>query len=63
MCVRIEEDWEVMNPLHLCMWSISFGILGAANWSYQWFNPNGTLTEREVAEFFVEMILDGFQSV
>ncbi|MEH7114856.1 TetR/AcrR family transcriptional regulator [Neobacillus niacini] len=42
---------------------ITFGILGAANWSYQWFNPNGTLTDREVAEVFVEMILEGIQSV
>jgi TetR/AcrR family transcriptional regulator, cholesterol catabolism regulator len=41
----------------------TFGILGAANWSYQWFNPNGTLTDREVAEVFVEMILEGIQSV
>lgn len=40
---------------------ISFGILGVTNWSYQWFNPDGRLTSRKVAEIFVEMILKGIQ--
>jgi len=40
---------------------ITFGILGITNWSYQWFNPNGSSTDREVAEIFVEMILKGIQ--
>lgn len=40
---------------------ITFGILGITNWSYQWFNPNGSCTDREVAEIFVEMILQGIQ--
>jgi TetR/AcrR family transcriptional regulator, cholesterol catabolism regulator len=41
---------------------VTFGILGASNWSYQWFNPNGVSTDREVAEIFVEMILEGIQA-
>lgn len=40
---------------------VTFGILGAANWSYQWFNPEGKATDREVAEIFVEMILKGIE--
>ncbi|MFJ7730124.1 TetR/AcrR family transcriptional regulator [Neobacillus sp. NPDC097160] len=40
---------------------ITFGILGITNWSYQWFNPNGICSDREVAEIFVEMILKGIQ--
>lgn len=40
---------------------ITFGILGITNWSYQWFNPNGSVSDREVAEIFVEMILQGIQ--
>lgn len=40
---------------------ITFGILGVANWSYQWFNPGGKLTDREVAEIFVDMILKGIE--
>lgn len=41
---------------------ITFAILGATNWSYQWFKPNGTSTNLEVAKIFVEMILEGIQS-
>jgi TetR/AcrR family transcriptional regulator, cholesterol catabolism regulator len=41
---------------------VTFGILGASNWSYQWFNPEGASTDREVAEIFVQMILEGIQS-
>lgn len=40
---------------------ITMGILGITNWSYQWFNPNGRSTDREIAEIFVEMILKGIQ--
>ncbi|MBT2679488.1 TetR family transcriptional regulator [Bacillus sp. ISL-35] len=40
---------------------VTFGILGAANWSYQWFNPDGKVSDREVAEIFVEMILKGIE--
>jgi AcrR family transcriptional regulator len=40
---------------------VTFGILGAANWSYQWFNPEGKVSDREVAEIFTEMILKGIE--
>ncbi|XJZ28963.1 TetR/AcrR family transcriptional regulator [Bacillota bacterium Lsc_1132] len=40
---------------------VTFGILGIANWSYQWFNPTGEASDWEVAEVFVEMILNGIQ--
>lgn len=40
---------------------ITMAILGITNWSYQWFNPNGKVSDREVAEIFVEMILMGIQ--
>jgi AcrR family transcriptional regulator len=41
---------------------ITFGILGITNWSHQWFNPSGRLADHEVAEIFVEMILEGIQA-
>lgn len=41
---------------------ITFGILGVANWSYQWFNPEGKISDRELAEMYVEMILNGIKS-
>lgn len=40
---------------------LTFGILGVANWSYQWFNPDGAASDHQVAEIFVEMILEGIQ--
>lgn len=40
---------------------VTFGILGATNWSYHWFNPAGSASDREVAQIFVEMILKGIQ--
>ena len=40
---------------------ISFAILGVVNWSYQWFDPDGKKTDREVAEIFMEMILHGIK--
>lgn len=40
---------------------VTFGILGAANWSYQWFNPAGRMSEKEVASILVEMILEGIE--
>ncbi len=40
---------------------VTFGILGIANWSYQWFNPAGEVSDWEVTEVFVEIILKGVQ--
>ncbi|WNF25060.1 TetR/AcrR family transcriptional regulator [Mesobacillus jeotgali] len=50
------EFRQDLNPI-----IVTFGILGAANWSYQWFNPMGKVSDREVAEIFVEMILKGIE--
>jgi AcrR family transcriptional regulator len=40
---------------------VTFGILGIANWSYNWFNPSGSRSEQEVSEIFIEMILKGIE--
>ena len=45
-----------MNPT-----IVTFGILGILNWSYHWFNPDGAMTENEVANLFVEMIMTGIE--
>ncbi|PPA69294.1 TetR/AcrR family transcriptional regulator [Jeotgalibacillus proteolyticus] len=37
----------------------TFGVLGMANWSYQWYNPEGAASEEEVARTFTDMILKG----
>jgi len=54
--IEIGEFRKDLNPV-----IVTFGILGAANWSYQWFNPDGKVSDREVAEIFVEMILKGIE--
>lgn len=41
---------------------VTFGILGMANWSYQWFDPGGRLREEEIADIFIDMILTGIAS-
>ena len=36
-------------------------ILSTVNWTYTWFRPEGTLTPRNVADGFAEMILSGLR--
>jgi TetR/AcrR family transcriptional regulator, cholesterol catabolism regulator len=40
---------------------VTFGILGITNWSYNWYNPQGSLKDHEVAKIYVEMILNGIE--
>lgn len=34
-------------------------VLGAANWSYHWFRPDGGLTDAEVAKQMITILIDG----
>ncbi|WP_088072269.1 TetR/AcrR family transcriptional regulator [Gottfriedia luciferensis] len=38
---------------------VSFGILGIMNWSYEWYNPEGSKNEYQIAKAFQEMVLKG----
>ena len=38
---------------------VTFGILGMANWGYQWFHSGGRLTEEEVSDLFFDLVLNG----
>jgi TetR/AcrR family transcriptional regulator, cholesterol catabolism regulator len=38
---------------------VAFGILGVTNWSYQWFNPDGKVADKELSAIFTDMILNG----
>lgn len=40
----------------------AFAILGAVNWSYQWFNPAGKVSVDKLAGIFSDMILHGLIS-
>lgn len=38
---------------------VAFGILGVTNWSYQWYHPEGKVTDQELSAIFTDMILNG----
>lgn len=41
---------------------LTFGILGITNWSYYWYNPDGDVTEEELTDNFVKLILNGINN-
>jgi TetR/AcrR family transcriptional regulator, cholesterol catabolism regulator len=51
------EQGEFRHDLNIPI--VTFGILGMANWSYQWFNPEGSMTEKEVSDIYMNMIFKG----
>lgn len=53
------EKGELKSHLRPDM--ITFGILGMTNWSYQWYRPDGGVSEEELADIYVDMILNGIQ--
>ncbi|MGA8942464.1 MAG: TetR/AcrR family transcriptional regulator [Thermoactinomyces sp.] len=36
-------------------------LLAVGNWAYQWYRPDGELSAEEVADRFVDMLLEGLQ--
>lgn len=40
---------------------VTFGILGVCNWSYHWFDPQGELSDIQVAHIFADMVLNGLE--
>jgi TetR/AcrR family transcriptional regulator, cholesterol catabolism regulator len=36
-------------------------LAGMCNWAYHWYQPDGKLTSREIAEAFWKILIDGFQ--
>lgn len=38
---------------------VTFAILGMCNWSYYWFEPEGPVSDEEVAVMYTDMILNG----
>jgi AcrR family transcriptional regulator len=41
---------------------LTFGILGIINWTYYWYNPEGEISEEELAQTFTNIILDGVKN-
>ena len=51
------QSGEFRKSLHPQM--ISFAVLGVTNWSYYWFNPSGDISVEELANQYVDFILNG----
>ncbi len=41
---------------------ITFAILGMTNWSYRWFDPEGTLSVKDLADMYTDFILFGIDA-
>ncbi|MDG0872464.1 TetR/AcrR family transcriptional regulator [Paenibacillus thiaminolyticus] len=51
------ESGEFRDDLPADM--MAFSILGACNWGYTWFKPDGPLSDAEVAAVYTELFLNG----
>ncbi|MYL32623.1 TetR family transcriptional regulator [Pontibacillus yanchengensis] len=40
---------------------LSFAVLGVANWSYFWYEPDGEVTEEELTDIYMAMIFEGIK--
>jgi AcrR family transcriptional regulator len=40
----------------------TLALAGMCNWAYQWYDPEGPLSTREVAQFFCRVVIDGIAS-
>ena len=41
---------------------VIFGILGMVNRSYNWYNPDGEVSEEELVSIYMELILNGIKN-
>ena len=49
-------DWEIENP-RMCV----LAFLGTYNWTFQWYNPQGPLKPKEIADTFFQLFLNGIK--
>ncbi len=40
---------------------LSLAILGVANWSYFWYEPDGEVSEKELTKIYMSMIFEGIE--
>ncbi|WP_010530150.1 TetR/AcrR family transcriptional regulator [Lentibacillus jeotgali] len=38
---------------------LTFGMLGMTNWSFNWFNPEGKLSEEEIINTYIDILFNG----
>jgi AcrR family transcriptional regulator len=49
-------DWEIENPR---MYVLAF--LGMYNWTFQWYNSQGPMKPKEIADMFFHLFLNGIK--
>ena len=42
---------------------VTFGILGMVNRSYNWLNPDGEISEEELTNIYLELIVNGLKNI
>ncbi|WP_082234463.1 TetR/AcrR family transcriptional regulator [Halobacillus massiliensis] len=52
--IRNGEFDDSLNPN-----MVTRGILGITNWSYYWFDPEGDVSEEQLADIYLNLILNG----
>lgn len=55
----LEEGMQAGQLRRCDVKMVSFAILGMCNWIYRWYDPQGRLTEAEIAQIYTEFILRG----
>ncbi|MBU8905644.1 TetR/AcrR family transcriptional regulator [Desertibacillus haloalkaliphilus] len=56
LCEGIKQG-EFRSDLNVKV--VSLAILGACNWSYHWFRPDGPLPDVEIASIYIDLFLNG----
>ncbi|MFC0522992.1 TetR/AcrR family transcriptional regulator [Pontibacillus salicampi] len=54
------DEGEFRRDLRADM--LSFAVLGVANWSYFWFEPDGEVSEDQLTDIYMRMIIEGIQT-
>jgi len=52
----VEQGCFVIDDVKLA----SFAILGACNWTYHWYHPDGGLTPEQIAQHFITILEKGY---
>ncbi len=39
---------------------VAFAIIGMCNWTYHWYKPEGSLTPKQISEYYVNLLENGY---
>ena len=42
---------------------LAFALFGAVNWIPRWFNPEGSATSQEIADYFARFLIEGLRAI